>query len=214
MKAKVLWFAAILAAPCLVSFWSCDKENQDDKNPVDSQGREILVNTDILKTVDDNYSPSLAELQKTWAGEYEGWDANQATENHVGNTNIRRLLILNPNGSYRNVIQGVILEGKSEYVDFEHEVGTYTYDANKKLLTYIVKSDSVLKYDEQKLLGFNGKKYYKNDVRGTYTEEVRFTTLKDGKRSWVARDTYLQAQTDKTINICFAMDEAKVEERR
>ena len=152
-------------------------------------------------SVDFNYVATLAEIQKTWAGEYEGWDDVQQK-----NTKIRRLLILNPNNTYTNIIQGVLIEsGKSDYVDFEHEKGRYSYNSRTKTITYTVESDSVLDYGKQKFDGYSGKKYY-DHTDGNYNENVQFSYSTNGARKWITRDTYLQSLTDKTISIAFAMD--------
>ena len=151
-------------------------------------------------SVDFNYVATLAEIQKTWAGEYEGWDDVQQK-----NTKIRRLLTLYPNYTYTNVIQGVLIEsGKSDYVDFEHEKGLYSYNSRTKTITYTVVSDSVLDYGKQKFDGYSGKKYY-DHIDARYTEEVVFSVEHDRMRSWITKDSYLQSLTTGTT-IVYHMD--------
>ena len=198
MAAMVLPFAMLIA---------CGGDDDDDsKESVDTKPSSAALLTDVEaeKYIDANYQPTLSQIQETWAGEYEGWDANQANNGHVGNTKIKRLLTLNPNLTYENIIQGVILEGKDGYVDFEVEVGTYTYNARTKTITYSVQTDKVLDYGKQKFDTYYGKKFY-DHTDGTYTEKVNFSTEKDGQRCWISHDTYLQSLTDKTINIAFMM---------
>lgn len=181
-------------------FTACGDDGGGEEGEIDAPVTPITDNVDAEKYIDASYKPSLSEIQKVWAGEYEGWDNNQKK-----NTKIKRLLTLKPNNTYTNVIQGVLVEsGKSDYVDFEHEKGTYSYNARTQTITYTVESDSVLDYGKQKFDGYKGKKYY-DRTEGNYTEKVSFSSIKDGQRSWITRDAYLQSLTDKTINIAFAM---------
>lgn len=191
---------AAFVLPCAF-LSSCGGDDDEEKKPIEVRVEEPKMNDlEVESTIDASYSASLSEIQQSWAGEYEGWDSNQKK-----NTKIRRLLILEPNNQYVNIIQGVLIEsGKSDYVDFEHERGSYSYNTRTNTITYTVSSDSVLDYSKQKMDGYRGKKYY-DRTEGNYTEKVQFSTIKDGKRKWITRDTYLQSLTDKSINIAFAM---------
>lgn len=191
---------AAFVLPCAF-LSSCGGDDDEEKKPIEGRVEEPKMNDlEVESTIDASYSASLSEIQQSWAGEYEGWDSNQKK-----NTKIRRLLILEPNNQYVNIIQGVLIEsGKSDYVDFEHERGSYSYNTRTNTITYTVSSDSVLDYSKQKMDGYRGKKYY-DRTEGNYTEKVQFSTIKDGKRKWITRDTYLQSLTDKSINIAFAM---------
>lgn len=191
---------AAFVLPCAF-LSSCGGDDDEVKKPIEVRVEEPKMNDlEVESTIDASYSASLSEIQQSWAGEYEGWDSNQKK-----NTKIRRLLILEPNNQYVNIIQGVLIEsGKSDYVDFEHERGSYSYNTRTNTITYTVSSDSVLDYSKQKMDGYRGKKYY-DRTEGNYTEKVQFSTIKDGKRKWITRDTYLQSLTDKSINIAFAM---------
>ncbi len=204
MKYKYLLMAAFVL-PCAM-FTACGGGDDDETGKTDVTKPEPPITSDtiLVKTIDNNYSASLSEIQKSWAGEYEGWDENQQK-----NTKIRRLLVLEPNNQYVNVVQGVLIEsGKTDYVDFEHERGSYSYNARTNTLTYTVSSDSVLDYRNQKMDGYKGKKYY-DRTEGNYTEKVQFSEIHNGERKWITRDTYLQSLTDKSIKIAFAMDAQK-----
>lgn len=184
-------------------FTACDSDDDEDEKkpePTTNPVQPITNNVDAEKNIDDSYSPTISEIQKQWAGSYEGYDTNQEQ-----NTKIKRLLTLLPNNTYINIIQGVLVEsGKSDYVDFEHEYGTYSYNSRTKTITYTVQYDSLLDYGTQKFDGYRGKKYY-DHTDGNYTEKVAFSTIQNGQRSWISHDTYLQSLTDRTINIAFAM---------
>ena len=208
MKIKYLLMAAFVL-PCAM-FVACGDDDGGGSTDVEKPETAITNNVDAEKYIDASYSPSLSEIQKSWAGEYEGYDSNQKK-----NTKIKRLLILEPNNHYVNTIQGVLIEsGKSEYIDFEREIGTYSYNSRTQTITYTVQSDSILDYGKQNFDGYRGKKYY-DHTDGNYTEKVSFSTMKDNQRAWITRDTYLQSLTDRTINIAFAMVlQADKEERK
>ena len=196
---------AAMVLPCAM-FTACGGDDgPDDPTPIDEKDpiTVALVNdTKALDYVDNSYNPALSEIQnKAWVGEYEGWDENQQK-----NTTIRRLLTLYGNNQYTNVIQGKLIgSGKEDrWADFEHESGTYSYNASTKTVTYIVSKDSVLNWQQQKMEGYTKKKYYDHQ-ESSYTELARFSNLNKGNRSWITQDMYLQSLTDKTINIYFMM---------
>ena len=191
---------AAFVLPCAFLSSCGGDDDEEIKKNVEREEEPKMNDLEVESTIDASYSASLSEIQQSWAGEYEGWDSNQKK-----NTKIRRLLVLEPNNQYVNIIQGVLIEsGKSDYVDFEHERGSYSYNTRTNTITYTVSSDSVIDYSKQKMDGYRGKKYY-DRTEGNYTEKVQFSTIKDGKRKWITRDTYLQSLTDKSINIAFAM---------
>lgn len=196
---------AAFVLPCAF-LSSCGGDDEEpSKIDIDREREEpTMTDLEVESTIDASYSASLSEIQQSWAGKYKGWDSNQKK-----NTEIKRLLILEPNNQYVNIIQGVLIEsGKTDFVDFEHERGTYSYNGRTNTITYTVSSDSILDYSKQKMDGYRGKKYY-DRVEGNYTEKVQFSTIQGGKRTWITRDTYLQSLTDKSINIAFAMDPKK-----
>ena len=198
MKFKYLFMMAFVLSCSL--FTACGDDHPDGVISEEDPSRPITSNVDAEQYIDTSYSPTESEIQQVWTGEYEGWDNNQRK-----NTKIKRLLTLQPNKTYTNIIQGVLIEsGKSEYVDFEKERGTYTYSSRTNTITYSVASDSILDYGRQKFDGYHGKKFY-DHTDGNYTEKVQFSLKKDGQRSWITHDTYLQSLTDKTLNIAFMM---------
>lgn len=194
---------AAFLLPC-VMFTACGEGGGDEGN---IEEPPITNEVDAEKYTDTSYAPKLSDIQKTWTGEYKGYDTNQES-----NTNIKRLLSLYANKTYTNIIQGVLVKsGKSEYVNFELERGTYVYNERQKTITYTVQSDSILDYGTQKFDVYHGKKYY-DHTEGNYSEKVAFSTPVDNQRSWITHDTYLQSLTDKTINIAFAMVQKKDKE--
>ena len=190
---------AAMVLPCAM-FTACEDDPDPKPDVEDPYSAPITNETTVRQNIDDSYVASPTEIQKAWEGSYTGYDTNQET-----NTNIKRLLVLKSNKQYENVIQGVLVKsGKSEFVNFELERGTYSYNANSGVITYTVSSDSILNYGDQSFTRYNGKKYYSH-TDGTYTETVKFSKVKDGQRSWITQDTYLQSLTASNINIYFAM---------
>lgn len=174
----------------------------------DEYGPEpVMYGPDIIEPIfsrleiDSNYVASLSEIQKVWAGEYEGWDENQQKV-----TKVRRMLTLKSNGEYENVIEGILVDSsKDKFTKFEFEKGTYSYSSSTKAITYNVVVDSVLDYRIQKMDGYKGKKYY-DHIDGVYTENVFFSVKHDGIRSWITTDTYLYSLTNKNQNVVYHMD--------
>lgn len=154
-----------------------------------------------LGMVDSSYVAHSSEIQGSWIGEYEGWDENQKT-----NAKIRRQLTLNPNGTYTNIVQGVMTgTGKDQFIDFEKETGIYSYKEKQRIITYFVYTDSILDYHNQQFKGYQIKHYY-DHVESFYMENVIFSPEYEGHRKWVAEDTYLKSVADKHSNVVYGMD--------
>lgn len=195
MKLKHCIFV-LMAMLSSAMFLSCTDSDSEDNNTGD-EPIEVLAPDEV----DESFVPNEAFMQKAWAGEYAGWDDVQKK-----NTKIKRILTLNADRSYTNVIQGILVEsGKDDYVDFEREKGYYTYNARTGVITYSVTSDSIIQYKDQSFIGYGMKKYYDHQS-GTYTEEAKFTPITNGGRKWVTKDTYLQSLTAKELDLAFSMD--------
>lgn len=153
-----------------------------------------------LPSEDTSFKPTLDFLQTAWIGEYTGYDESQYAD-----TKIKRRLVLRSDGSYRNVIQGVIVSsGKSDFVDFEMEQGTYEYDIDEQCIVYKVKTDSLINYDTGEYERYTVKHSDKSDV-ASYTERTSFSAVIDGNRQWITRDTYLTSKSDKEMDILYIM---------
>lgn len=195
-KLKFFSVLAIALIPC-ITLLSCGDDPEPEPEP------DPVTPTNPFE-VDESFIPNETFMQKTWVGEYEGWDDIQQK-----NTKIKRKLTLYANKKYTNVIQGVLSEsGKTDLVDFERESGTYTYNSRTGVITYSVTSDSIIQYKDQQFIGYSMKKFYDYQL-GTYTEDAKFTSLNEGTRKWITKDTYLQSLTDKTLDISFSMDVEK-----
>lgn len=201
MKIKYLLMAAFIL-PCAM-FTACGGGDDDDqKKDSDSPTPPEQQTTDPRSSIDNSYNPTLASLQKEWSGQYEGWDDVQKA-----NTTIRRKLVLNPNGTYTNIIAGkLIASGKDQFFKFEAEAGTYTYNQSTRTLTYTCRYDSLLNYREQSYTVYNKKHYY-SEEKAVYTEKADFSAPSNGRRLWITLDTYLQSLTAQKLDIAFSMSE-------
>ena len=170
---------------------------------------DIILNENVENIeIDQSFKASQDFLQASWRGEYSGRDENQKAE-----TNIKRLLILNKNGTYINRIQGILVNktsNKTEYTDFEIEKGSYTYDGSS-VIRYKVEVDSLINYQTEKLEYFSKKHSYSGsstdtskDV-STYTEEVQFQNS-NGYYQWVTKDVYLSNIKGDDLDLIFIMN--------
>lgn len=185
----------------IVGFVACGDDDKDNKNNIDVPTEWITYVAESDFPIDDNYKPSSNEISKVWVGEYYGYDAEQGK-----NTKIRRTLKLEPNGTYHNLILG-ILDGADKEGVFESEYGTYVYSNYDNTITYTCQKDSLLDYSNQTLKGYSRKHVTKNGVEyDTYKENVKFTTMQNGMRQWITKDTYLKSLASEVdIDIAFAM---------
>lgn len=189
MKRTFYYLAIFMMATSLFS--SCIK---DDDEPELNQNADNVV-------IDESFKATSSYLQDTWKGEYSGYDENQKA-----NTNIRRELILNSDGTYKNTILGLLVAKNSnnkDYVEFEKEYGTYRYNGSNTI-TYTVQKDSLINYQTEKLEGYTKKHYYSSETQ-SYTEAVQFTT-KDGSHAWVTKDVYLSNLSNKDLDLVFIMN--------
>lgn len=199
MKNKYLMLAALML-PCAL-FTACGDDDEPVTENVEQPVRPI-TQTYVDMPVDNDFKADASYIQKDWVGEYEGWDDVQKK-----NTTIRRRLTLQPNGHYVNIVAGkIIASGKDQFFKFESEGGTYTYNANTGLVTYRCEYDSVLNYRDQSYTRYTKKHYYSKE-EATYTEKADFSALRDGKRVWITKDTYLQSLTEQVLDLAFSMSE-------
>lgn len=194
---KNLFLLPLLAMASL-AFTSCIKDDDDDV--------KLNDNVDQFE-IDESFKASSSYLQASWQGEYSGYDENQKA-----NTNIRRLLVLNSDGTYVNIIQGILASktnNKTQYTDFEKEYGTYHYNGYNTI-TYNVQVDSLINYQTEKMEYFSKKHSYSGSSTDTskdvsnYTEGVQFQTS-NGDHQWVTKDVYLSNLKGSDLELFFIM---------
>lgn len=176
---------------------SCIKKEDDEVN--------LNENVDTFE-IDESFIATSSFLQASWKGEYSGYDENQKA-----NTNIRRHLELNSDGTYKNTIQGILVKNnnKADYVNFEIEKGTYSYNGTNTI-TYNVQVDSLINYQTEELEFFSKKHSYSGSSTDTskdvssYTEGVQFQ-VKDNNHQWVTKDVYLSNLKGNDLELFFFM---------
>lgn len=179
---------------------ACGDDDEDEKTEYKPGKENKITKTKLDIKADASFTPDESYIQKTWGGEYQGWDAVQEK-----NTTIRRQLTLKANGTYTNVIAGKLIDtDKTKFFKFESEAGDYKYSAGT--ITYTPKVDSVLNYREQTYNVYKAK-HFKNSEKSSYTEKAEFSEMKEGKRVWITKDTYLQSLTDEVLELVFSMSE-------
>lgn len=168
---------------------------------------ELNKNVETFE-IDESFKATSSFLQASWKGEYSGYDENQKA-----NTNIRRLLELYSDGTYKNTIQGILVNknnNKADYVNFEVEKGTYRYNGSNTI-TYNVQVDSLINYQTEELEYFSKKHSYSGSSTDTskdvssYTEGVQFQN-KDNSHQWVTKDVYLSNLKGSDLELFFFMD--------
>lgn len=201
MKIKYLLMAAFVL-PCAL-FTACGGDDDDEPQKTDVNKptqEEKITKQRVDIPVDNNFIPDASYIQKEWSGEYQGWDAVQKK-----NTTIRRKLTLNPNGTYKNIIAGKLIEsGKNLFYKFESEGGKYTYNQSTGTVNYTCEYDSVLNYSDQSYTRYSKKHYY-SEEKANYSEKAEFSEMQAGKRVWITKDTYLQSLTAEVLDLIFSM---------
>lgn len=191
----LLSLLVVLATVCT----SCIKDDDDEV--------KLNENVDTFE-IDESFKATSSFLQASWKGEYSGYDENQKA-----NTNIRRLLELYSDGTYKNTIQGILVNknnNKADYVNFEVEKGTYRYNGSNTI-TYNVQVDSLINYQTEELEYFSKKHSYSGSSTDTskdvssYTEGVQFQK-KDNSHQWVTKDVYLSNLKGSDLELFFFMD--------
>lgn len=141
--------------------------------------------------IDGTFIPSLTDILGVWNGEYEGWDVLQQVT-----TRIKRELTLYPNGTYTNYLQGA-MGTRTEFVDFEREAGTYSYDSQTQMVTYTPLTDSLINFRTHQLIG---------STKDAYQEKAQFSHIIDGQRRWVMQDNGLVSEEDKVTPVQYLME--------
>ena len=153
--------------------------------------------------VDQSFIPSLEYLQKSWSGEYDGYEPNSRMI-----LSIKRSLVLNPDLSYTNLVTGQI-KNESEEVILKLETGTYQYDSGTQFVSYSIETDSIL--DINIFLQGNDSSYlvnhYKQDGKEKLVKEkAQFTAAaNDADRQWVLFDQQLMSPIDMRQKAVYVM---------
>lgn len=191
----------LLYTLCCLLAASCIKNGDDEPLPPNP---EPVIETDTTIVYrDTTFMATVTYLQGEWMSEYMGFDPMQNT-----NTAIRRLLVFRIDGSYDSHIQGINdiqVEDEVAYREFEHEHGTYTFDADIQQMTYTVEYDSLLNFFTDKLEHNEGKVQQGGGIQKEYKEDIYFSREKEGKRDWIRVDDNLRAPDDHSARLVYIM---------
>ena len=128
----------------------------DDDTPSPPAPDTLVVATDSTEVlIDSLYAASKENIEGEWMGQYIGYDSRQGTTSAI-----RRMVYFAPDGFYDSHVQGIanIADTIMEYKEFEHEHGTYSFDAESQVMTFLVEYDSLLDFRNDVLvLTFNCK---------------------------------------------------------
>lgn len=205
---KFFYLAMVLSVSA--AMFSCGGDD-DEITPVTPEKDEVKT-----FSLDESYKATSSEIIGTWYGSYDGSDVEQSKKDGTTggvSTKIERKLVLNSNGTYTNNLTGVMTKtgsNETEYVSFESEKGSYSYNANTGIVTYVVSYDSVADYRTLKKTGFTKKHYFSADSKNSndkerYEEKAQFTKPNNGSRQWVAKDTYLHTFDATLADMFFLM---------
>ncbi len=208
------FFYLALALFASAALFSCGGDDGETPNP--NPNPDPNPTPDSTFKLDESYKAPSSEMIGTWYGSYKGSDTEQSKKdgNEDGvSTKIQRTLVLNGNGTYTNNLTGVMTKNGSNFTDsvsFESEKGSYYYNANTGIVTFVVIHDSITDYRTLQKTGFTKKHYfsangnYSND-KARYEEKAQFTTPDNGSRQWVTKDTYLHTFDDTLPDMFFLM---------
>ncbi len=197
MKTKNIYIVITLTILTGIIFNGCISPNPPSQETYD---KPVTDAPDLESLIDEDYSPQLSDIQKTWTGEYKGWDDKQDLL-----TKIRRMLSLNSDMTYYNRIQGVIVKSdRKDFVDFELEKGKYEYDVDTRQITFYVEYDSIIDFNTQKLKRYNGKRNADHEI-SEYKEFVTFSKARNNNRCWITKDYNLKSFDNKTNYTTYAL---------
>ena len=185
---------------CCILTISCIKNDDDPQPP----GMEPVVEIDTTQVVRDSAFMATREyMLGEWMSEYVGFDPMQNA-----NSAIRRLFHFCADGSYDSHIQGINnIQADSTviYKEFEHEHGTFAFDAEKQLMTYTVEYDSLLNFFTDQLEFNAGKVQQGISPLKQYEETIYFSREQEGKRDWIRVDENLWAPDDHSARLVYIM---------
>lgn len=187
---------------------SCIKDADDEERPTPPEDDETPVLIDSATVlIDSAFMASKEYMAGEWMAQYVGYDPQQsmASGSDVVSA-IRRLVYFSPDGFYESHVQGIvnIEDTVTLYKEFEHEFGTYSFDAERQMMTYTVEYDSLLNF------GTDVMEYHNGKVRGAvtipqYGERIWFSVEKDGLRDWIREDDNLMSAEENSARLIYSM---------
>ncbi|MBO4907532.1 MAG: hypothetical protein J5486_10985 [Bacteroidaceae bacterium] len=178
----------------------------DDDDISSSAGSETFDSTLVI--IDSAFTADKEFLVGEWRAEYLGFDANPRQQTLC---KIQRHTKLHPDGSYDNYVRGLMLkesdstEQHTQFIDFEHEHGTYLLIQENRMLYYQVEYDSLVNFLTGKLEYNPGKLRVGEGILSQYEESIWFTPEHNRQRRWVRFDETLRNAEDSTSALYYMM---------
>lgn len=157
--------------------------------------------------VDKTFIPELSFLQRKWEGEYHGIDPRSRTRLYVS-----RILQLNEDMTFINITRGGIVKNDVcvDTLLLKYEQGNYEYNKERRIITYILQSDSTLAMDayisKDSIIEYTVNRYTETNGNNAYTEPVQFMAENDGKRAWVMQDSKLGSDQKQGMPAVYLMN--------
>ena len=185
---------------------SCIKDADNEEQPTPPEDTPVATDSTAVQ-IDSAFIASAKYMEGEWMAQYAGYDPQQsmASGSDVVSA-IRRLVFFSPDGFYESHVQGIVNteDTITLYKEFEHEFGTYAFDAVHQMMTYTVEYDSLLNFGTDKM------EYHSGKVKGPviipqYGERIWFSVEKDGLRDWIREDDNLMSIEEHTARLIYSM---------
>ena len=200
---------ATIAAYAVVSMlaWSCIKDADDDPAPQPPQPEPAVVTDTTTVVADSAFLATRQYLIGTWQSEYLGFDTLQsASFDKKVVSRIRRFVYFAEDGTYDSHVQGIVdIDTTTNFMELEHEHGTFDFNEARQLMTYRVEYDSVVNFKSEQLQFFPGKMIQGKGVFQQYDERLLFSVEKDGQREWIRLDDNLRALDNHEAQLVYTM---------
>lgn len=197
----LLVVATLAASACI---GSSDDDGQPSPPPTPADSASVVIDSTFFAPA--NY---LVGEWMTQQGGYQGYDPMQSDSKKKDVvSSIRRLVLFTTDGQYDSHVQGIVDVSDStftEYREFEHEHGTYVYDAVRHAMTYTVEYDSVLDFQADKLKYYPAKLFGERERKKQYDEVIWFSAERDGRRDWIRVDDNLMVVDNHEAHVVYIM---------
>lgn len=210
-KRRVFILASLTLQLCSFLFLSastvaCIGSADDEEQPTPPEEIPVAVDSAAV-LIDSAFTASAEYMAGEWMSQYLGYDPQQsmASGSDVVSA-IRRLVFFSPDGFYESHVQGIVNteDTITFYKEFEHEYGTYSFDEERQMMTYVVEYDSLLNF------GADVMEYHAGKVKGPvtipqYGERIWFSGEKEGLREWIREDDNLMSVEEHTARLIYSM---------
>ena len=202
----------VIVMSLLLAVSSCIKDEQDEEQfvpPID----EPPVSADSATiAIDSTFQISMQDLYGEWQTEYDGFDPQQSF--YQGKdvvSRIRKDFKFTDDGFYESHVQGIANIADTtitEFIEFEHEYGRFSYDEQRQVMKYFVEYDSLINFRTDSLEFHAGKVRGQNEL-SEYDERIWFSVEQEGKRGWIRIDDNLLPVDNHATSLYYIMKKRK-----